>query len=202
MNADAHPWLVFGAKRQAWVAGRAEGGALREVGTHFFFGIMELFGACCVGRVCAQVRYADGPTGSRAEAAAAGKLLLGEQAGRLSGLAIDLSVRTDSSAGDVYELEVAGERGSLLLRDFCQLKRTAPGEEWLMRKGSYGRVESVETLVDAVRAAEAGPSGPGRATAERGTGGGLITARQGRNAQRVLDAILASNGAWIDVIYD
>lgn len=191
--------LFFGVKRQAWVAGRAEGGALREVGTHFFFGLMELFGACCVGRVCAQVRYADGPTGSRAEAEAAGKLLLGEQAGILSGLEIDLSLRTDWSAGDVYELEVSGEHGSLLLQDFCQLKRTAPGDEWLMRKGSYGRVESVETLVDAVRAAQVGPKDPSRAKAE---GGKLITAREGRNAQRVLDAILASNGAWIDVIYD
>jgi hypothetical protein len=31
---------------------------------------------------------------------------------------------------------------------------------------------------------------------------GLITPREGRNAQRLLDALLASNGEWLDVSYD
>ena len=30
---------------------------------------------------------------------------------------------------------------------------------------------------------------------------GLITPREGRNAQRLLDALLASNGEWLDVSY-
>ena len=29
-----------------------------------------------------------------------------------------------------------------------------------------------------------------------------ITAREGRNAQRLLDAILSSGGEWLDVTYD
>jgi predicted dehydrogenase len=93
---------------QPWVAGRAEGGPLREVGTHFFFALQELFGACCVGRVRAQVDFADGPGGSRSEVAAQGLMVLGEAAGALAGLEVKLSLRTDSSAsvGDVYELEV------------------------------------------------------------------------------------------------
>ena len=37
-----------------------------------------------------------------------------------------LQVRTDAAGGDVYELEVQGERGSLALKDFCRLERTAP----------------------------------------------------------------------------
>ena len=32
-------------------------------------------------------------------------------------------------------------------------------------------------------------------------GPGLITAREGRNAQRLLDALLASRGEWRDVDY-
>ena len=47
--------------------------------------------------------------------------------------------------------EVTGEGGSLMLVNFSQLKRTAPTDEWLVEDGSYGRVESVTTLVDAVR---------------------------------------------------
>ena len=207
---------------QPWVAGRAEGGILREVrkgqaqhcgsnaslfcradgsmvfqvGTHFFFGLMELFGERCVKRVRADVRFADGPGGDRGEVAATGTLQLGAEAGAVAGLEIALDVRTDSKAGDIYELELVGERGSLMLKDFSRLERTAPKRESLVQPGSYGRVESVTTLVEAVR-------GDGEARAGRGESarGGLITARQGRNAQRVLDAVLASQGQWIDVRY-
>ena len=49
---------------QEWCAGRAEGGPLREVGTHYFFGIMEIFGHGCVRRVQARVVYPDGPEGT------------------------------------------------------------------------------------------------------------------------------------------
>ena len=194
---------------------------------------MELFGDACVARVCAQVKYADGPAGTQAETAADGKLLLGERAGGLAGLEIDLSVRTDSTTGDVYELEVVGERGRLVLKDFCRLQvapislgmapcacksliltklfllllqRTAPVEEWLVRRGSYGRVESVDTLVAAMRAGDGHSDGAlgndGQEGGVANASGGLITVRQGRNAQRLLDAILASNGSWIDVTYD
>ena len=38
-----------------WLAGREQGGPLREVGSHFVFGTQELFGA--VGEVTADVRY-------------------------------------------------------------------------------------------------------------------------------------------------
>ena len=81
-------------QRQPWVAGRAEGGPLREVGTHFFFGLMELFGERCVGRVCAHVQYEDGEAagGRTAEVAANGVLTLGAEAGWLEGLEIALQV--------------------------------------------------------------------------------------------------------------
>ena len=158
---------------------------------------MELFGERCVKRVRADVRFADGPGGERAEVTAVGTLELGAEAGSLAGLEIALDVRTDSKAGDVYEMEVVGERGSLMLKDFCRLQRTAPVREWLVQPGSYGRVESVTTLVDAIRGdAEA------RAGRRDSAGaGGMITARQCRNAQRVLDAVLASQGQLIDVSY-
>ena len=45
---------------QPWCAQRAQGGPLREVGTHFFFGIHELFGHGSATRVKATVTYPDG----------------------------------------------------------------------------------------------------------------------------------------------
>lgn len=185
---------------QPWVAARADGGPLREVGTHYLFGINDLFGHGCVKRVQATVTYPDGPEGTAAETSATGVLELGE------GLPpISLSVRTDLSeeevaehqrvspgaGADVYELEVVGELGTLVLEDFAKLRRTAPEAEagWVVEKGSYGRVECVQELV----AAAAG--GPDAST----TG---VTARQGRNAQRLLDAILSSGGEWTEVSYD
>ena len=51
-----------------WCAGRAQGGLLREVGTHFLFGLCELFGHGAA-RVRAAVNYPDGAGGERAEVA-------------------------------------------------------------------------------------------------------------------------------------
>lgn len=188
---------------QPWCASRAEGGPLREVGTHFLFGIMELFGHGCVRRVRATVSYPDGPGGSAAEASASGVLELHD------GIAISLSVRTDMSdaevaereargaRGDVYELEVVGEGGALMLQDFARLCRTAPEAEagWIVENGSYGRVECVREMVAAAAATQEGVAPPAGVSAG-------VTAREGRNAQRLLDAILSSDGEWLDVCYD
>ena len=54
-------------QKQPWCANRAEGGPLREVGTHFFFGLMELLGHGCVSRVRCTVIYKDGVDGVAAE---------------------------------------------------------------------------------------------------------------------------------------
>jgi predicted dehydrogenase len=115
------------------------------------------------------------------------------EAGHLAGLEIALDLRTNSTAGDVYELELVGDKGSLMLQDFCRLKSTAPADKYIVPRGSYGRVESVVTLVDDIRGAR---------DSAGSVSGGRITARQGRNAQRLLDAIVASRGEWVDVRYD
>ena len=180
-------------QRQPWCAQRLQGGPLREVGTHFFFGIMECFGHGCVRRVVASVVYADddGAEGSAAETTVHGTIEL------VNGLAIALEVLTDGVAAaaegeDAYEFEVVGENGALLLDRFDTLKCTAPEDKigWVVEDGSYGRIESVTSLVDAIRGE--------RSAADCG----VISAREGRNAQRVLDAILASGGEWLEVNYD
>ena len=188
-----------------WCAGRAQGGPLREVGTHFLFGLCELLGHGAARRVRATVRYADGAGGAASEIEVEGEIEM------LDGLRVALSVRTDGSGlaadgDDHYELGVRGAEGALLLDGFTSLKRTAPSQRkaTLVKGGGYGRKECVAALLAAVAAGEGSGAG-------RGEGGGaegevlaaeLITAREGRNAQRLVDAVTASGGEWIDVVYD
>jgi predicted dehydrogenase len=192
-----------------WCAGRAQGGPLREVGTHFLFGLCELLGHGAARRVRAAVTYPDGASGERAEVEVEGEI---EMAG---GLRVALSVRTDGSGlaadgEDHYELGVRGAQGALLLDGFTTLKRTAPSRRkaTLVEGGGYGRKECVAALLAAVAAG--GVGGGEAARGEGGSGGAegeavaaeLITAREGRNAQRLVDALTASGGEWVDVLYD
>ena len=204
----------------AWCASRAQGGPLREVGTHFMFAMCELFGHGAVTRVRATVSYPDGADGVAAETSVEGDLEV------QGGLRLSLSISTDGSglcAGDGrdhYELGVEGERGSLLLDGFTTLRRIGGPffrRGTLVRDGSYGRRECVASLLAAV-AACGGGSVADTTAAGGGDGGSgdydeasaaaassaelLITAREGRNAQRLVDAICASNGEWVEVSYD
>lgn len=170
----------------AWCAGRADGGPLREVGTHFFFAIHELFGHGCVRRVRASVTFADdGDGGTLAEASAEGTIELN------NGLSVELSLTTDGSVSmrrDLYHLEVVGAKGSLLLDAFTTLRAKVPRKKALVSNADYGRTECVLAL--AAAAAQREPSGPRP-----------VSVREGRNAQRVLDALLSSKGQWLDVEY-
>jgi hypothetical protein len=90
--------------------------------------------------------------------------------------------------------------------------------EWVVEDGTYGRVECVTALTQAAAAAAAAAvARPGGGTvvaidlvaeeeeeeeeAGGGSGGG-VSVRQGRNAQRLLDALLESGGEWVEVSYD
>jgi len=119
----------------------------------------------------------------------------------LDGLVLALRVTTDGSAteesggDDRYELRLDGEGGrSLLLEDFTSLRLEQPlprGSRTVVERAPYGRRESVESVAGAVR----------KIRGERDGGSGLppprITAREAREAQAVLDAILASDGEWV-----
>ena len=89
-----------------------------------------------------------------------------------------------------YELRVDGERGGLELYDFTSLRATGAAAAPIVERAEYGRQECVADLVAAAAAAPAPPPAS------------LVTVRQGRNAQRLLDALLASNGEWADVDLD
>jgi predicted dehydrogenase len=179
-------------QEQPWCAKRAEGGPLREVGTHFVAALLELFGAESVARVRCALSYPDGADGVACETMCNGTLEL------TNGLAVSLSVLTDGSGlaadgEDHYELELCGESGDALLLDgFVELLATTRAKrKRLVRGSAYGRKECVRALVAAVR------EGPESAAATEG-----VTPRFGRNVQRVLDALLASGGEWVAVEYE
>ena len=176
---------------QPWCALRAEGGPLREVGTHFIAALLELFGPTSVVRVRCALSYPDGPDGRLAETACDGHLELA------SGLCVALSVRTDggglaADGDDHYELELTGADGdALLLDEFTTLIETRRRKrKQLLRGRSYGRKECVAALVAAATG-----------DAESDAAQSAVTPRFGRNVQRVLDALLASQGGWETVVY-
>ena len=178
----------------AWCAGRADGGPLRECGTHYLAAVNELFGVGSVKRVRATVTYPDGPDGSMAESGVEGELTLSD------GLIVTVSVKTDGTGlaadgDDHYNLELETQHGgTLLLSDFTALRRRAHGgaRRWktLVDRGEYGRTECVTTLCERIHCGRAAGGGQ---SDER------VTARDGREVQRVLDALLASGGEWVDL---
>eukprot|EP00937_MAST-01D_sp_MAST-1D-sp2_P005198 g5198.t1 len=140
-------------QRQPWVAGRAEGGALREVGTHFFIGLHELFGYGCVTRVRAACVYpsagagaapaagskgAGAPAEEPAEESCVGELQVAMPGGALATFALDVQAAKAGAGGDVYELEVRGEHGTLLLHDFTSLSRAAAASTGDAASGGAG----------------------------------------------------------------
>lgn len=133
-------------QRVAWCSSRAEGGPLREVGTHFIAAILELWGSECVRRVRADIVY---DKREEAETSVNGTVEL------WNGVPISLSVTTDGSvngmSSDLYELELVGAGGSkaLLLDNFTTLRQVYPRKRTIVRNGSYGRKECVANLVTA-----------------------------------------------------
>ena len=169
----------------AWCASRDEGGPLREVGTHFLFAIHECFGHGCVRRVRATVRYA-AEDANGAETGVDGTIELD------SGLQVALSVTTDGSVSgstdDIYELTVTGSEGTLALDSFTALRSLGWRKKTLVRAGAYGRAECVHAFVEAATSTE-----------EQERSWRPVHVAEGRNAQRVLDALFSSKGEWVEV---
>ena len=181
---------------QPWVAGRRQGGALREVGTHWFSALHELFGQGCVERVRARVNYPEHKNENNdqkdqlAEEQVQGEMQLGASWGHAI-IKLDVKCKCPELPGEVYELEVqrAGDEAKpLFLHDFTSLSvGTDDGHrEVVVANADYGRLECVEELIKA---------------AAGDTSADLVTARHGRNCLRLLDGILNSGGEWVNVEY-
>jgi len=109
------------------------------------------------------------------------------------GLHVEFSVVTDAP-GDMYELTITPDESSnsnnksLTLFDFVSL-RNQNGKVFV-RDASYGRKECVQALVAATIGSE------------NETAPSVVTAQHGRNAQRILDAVVNSKGDYVAIDFD
>ncbi|MFO8115560.1 MAG: Gfo/Idh/MocA family oxidoreductase [Halorubrum sp.] len=152
----------------AWLESREQGGPLREVGTHFLFGVQELFGP--VDSVSADVGYA-GPEAYEND-------VVGTF--RAGGVRGTIDLLCDHEGEEENAIAVVGDDGSLSLTEWHRLVR------------DIGR-ETETTLVD-----ERGDTTAALLTefadAMDGDGGDLVSFGEATRVQTVLDAIHASDG--------
>lgn len=152
----------------AWLASRDQGGPLREVGTHFLFGVQELFGP--IETVSADVGYSGPDT---YENDAVGTFRADGIRGRID-LLCDLEVDEENS------ITVIGDDGSLSLLEWHRLVRDYGRDTETTLVGERG--ETVTTLLTEF------------ATAIAGNGGDLVSFGEATRVQEALDAIYASDG--------
>ncbi|MBE1462271.1 Gfo/Idh/MocA family protein [Kibdelosporangium phytohabitans] len=102
-----------------WLAGREQGGFVREVLSHFIYLTDRIVGP--LEAVETSVDYSDGPDGTGSEVAARGLL-------RAGGVPVHVSAVSDLAGPERYEWIIWGTRRSYMLRDWAQLYVTEGGE--------------------------------------------------------------------------
>jgi predicted dehydrogenase len=171
----------------AWLAGRRQGGPLREVGTHFAFGVQELFGP--VDRVAAETTY-HGP--DRYERSTVGHFAVGSVDGT-----VDLL--TDVDAPEENSITVVGSEGSLSLTDWYRLVADRGTDDERVLVDEPG--DTTAALLDELVADMEGTGGVGGSAAAE-PGGDLVSFREALRVQRVIDALRASAGEPRELEYD
>ena len=157
----------------AWLESREQGGPIREVGTHFLFGVQEIFGP--IESVSAQVRYT---APDRYEESVAGYFTVDGTDG-----VIDLAC--NHTASEENSITVLGEDGTLTLTDWYELVADRNEETERVLVGEP--TPTTERLVDEFVAA-----------VER-TGGDLVSFGEANRVQRAVDGIFASEGDRIQL---
>ncbi|WP_276302186.1 Gfo/Idh/MocA family protein [Halorussus lipolyticus] len=154
-----------------WLESREQGGPLREVGTHFLFGVQELFGP--IEEVSANVTYR-GP--GKYEESVAGHFSVGGD-DAINGT-IDLV--TDHEQSEENSITVLGSESKLSLLDWYRLVENRGEDAEAVLNDTRG--QTTLTLVDEF-------------VAELdGEGGDLVSFSEANRVQCVLDAIFASKG--------
>ena len=152
----------------SWLESREQGGPLREVGTHFLFGVQELFGP--IETVSADVGYS-GP--ERYEDDVVGTL-------RAGGVRGTIDLLCDHEGEEENSVTVVGAEASLSLTEWYRLVRD---------RGREGEATLVDERGDTVRALLTE-----FADAVDGDGADLVSFAEATRVQAVLDAIHASEG--------
>lgn len=180
----------------SWLEGREQGGPIREVGTHFLFGVRELFGP--IERVTARVQY-DGP--ERHERSVVGDFAV-------DGIDGTLDLATGVAASEENRLSVLGTDGKLTLRAWHRL--VADDGEESERVLNEDRTSTTRLLLDEFVAAMDDHAGErdGAATETTHAGGesettdgdepDLVSFAEATAVQRVVDSVFDSEGEAVD----
>jgi predicted dehydrogenase len=162
-----------------WLRTREQGGPLREVGTHFLFGVQEVFGP--IERVSAEVSYS---APDRYEESIVGYFAVdGMSDDATSGTdeihgTIDLL--TDHEQSEENAITVVGSEGSLSLLEWYKLVANRGEESETVV--NEAREQTTLTLVDEFVAELDGEDGD------------LVSFAEANRVQRVVDAIFESEG--------
>lgn len=152
----------------AWLESRDQGGPLREVGTHFLFGVQELFGP--IDTVSADVGFS-GP--NTYENDAVGTF-------RTDGIRGTIDLLCDHEGDEANNITVIGDDGSLSLIEWHRLVRDRG--RGTQRTLVDERKDTVTTLLTEF------------ANAIDGDDADLVSFAEATRVQEVLDAIHASDG--------
>lgn len=160
-----------------WLAKKEQGGALREVGTHFFFAMREFESWIGhVTKVWAKVEY---EPDQGAEWNAIGMMEMS------SGLTVSLDFLTKSTEKEENSITIVGDKGYLTLQQWHILLGAKSGSDLITIDDS----EEVEDMVDAflkrVRGDQSVQS--------------LVSFKDAAYAQQILQALHDSNGSWIEL---
>lgn len=156
-----------------WLAGREQGGPLREVGTHYLFGVQEAFGGVdwvdTAVEYTAPGRYEESITGSFAA----------------DGVPGTIDLLTDCGTDEQNSMTVVGTEGSLTLLDWYRLAEHSEGAEQQVVVDDPG--ETTLQLVEEFVAELDGDDGD------------LVSFADANRVQRVVDAVFASDGERVSL---
>lgn len=157
-----------------WLESREQGGPLREVGTHFLFGVQEIFGP--IESVSTRVSYR-GP--GKYEESIVGHFAVG-RADEDDGIHGTIDLVTDHEQEEENSITVLGSESKLSLLEWHRLvENRGEGDETVLNDE---RSRTTLTLVDEFVAEL------------EGEGGDLVSFAEANHVQRVLDAIFNSEG--------
>jgi predicted dehydrogenase len=151
-----------------WLESREQGGPLREVGTHYLFGVQEAFSP--IDWVNAEVGYS-GP--DRYEESITGYF-------GVDGVGGVVDLLTDCGAEEENSMTVVGSEGTLSLLEWYRLVGSGVDSE--ERSIEERRSETTTALVDEF------------VTALDGGDGDLVSFAEATQVQRVVDAVFDSEG--------
>ncbi|KTG08717.1 oxidoreductase [Haloprofundus marisrubri] len=160
----------------SWLESREQGGPLREVGTHFLFGVQEIFGS--IDRLSADVTYTGPET---YEDSIVGYF-------EADGVHGTLDLLCNHQQSEENSITVVGSESSLTLTEWYKLveNRGEPGDEDGTTLNEM-REQTTLTLVDEF------------VTALDGGDGDLVSFEEAYRVQRAVDAVFASEGTMQDL---